>query len=146
MAAVAVFVILAGGALRADLAPARAEPNLEKRARLALDNAAARLHAASEAYGAGDWDKTRAALEEMRDSVDLAFASLQATGKAPRNSTQFKNQEIKTDVLVKRLTDLLQRMAFEDREQAAPIAARLREVHDQVLESVMTRSRRKGPR
>jgi hypothetical protein len=146
MAAASIFVMMAGSALRADLAPARAEPNLERRARLALENAAAQLHAAYGAYAADNWDKANAALDEMRDSVDLAYASLKATGKAPRNSSQFKNLEIKTNTLLKGLRDFLQKMAYEDREQAAPIEAHVQQVHDEVLESVMASPKRMGHR
>jgi hypothetical protein len=71
--------------LRADLSRARAERNLERRARLALDNARGQLHAASDAYKSGDWEKTTAALDELRESVDLAYASLKETGKSPRS-------------------------------------------------------------
>ena len=130
--------------LRADLSKARAERNLEKRARLALDNAGGQLRAASDAYKAGDWRKTTAALDEVRESVDLAYTSLKETGKNPRNSGQFKNLEIKSRGLLKTLGDFLQRMAFEEREQLQPLVDHLQRVHDEVLESVMSPPKRKG--
>jgi superfamily I DNA/RNA helicase len=129
--------------LRADLSKARAEQNLEKRARLALDNAASQLRAASNAYKSGDWPKTTAALDEVRESVDLAYTSLKQTGKNPRNSRHFKNLEIKSRNILKTLGDFLRRMAFEEREQLQPLVDHIQQVHDEVLESIMSPPKRK---
>jgi hypothetical protein len=129
--------------LRADLTKARAENNLEKRARLALDNARVQLHAASDAYKSGDWGKTTAALDEVGESVDLAYTSLKETGKNPRNSGHFKNLEIKSRDLLKNLGDFRRRMSFEEREQLRPLVDHLQQVHDEVLESVMSPPKRK---
>ena len=74
------------GPLRADLKTALAEPNLGKRSKLALDNAAMALKAAREAYGKGDNEKVAAMVEEIQQSVDLAYDSLIKTGKDPRSS------------------------------------------------------------
>ena len=130
--------------VRADLSKARAEPNLERRARMALDNGRDQFRAASQAYKSGDWPKTTAALQELVESVDLADASLKATGKNPRNSGQFKNLEIKSRDLLKSVEDLRREMAFEEREQLQPLVDHLRQVHDEVLESVMSGSKRKA--
>ena len=140
-----VAVLGFAGALvsRADLSKASAEPNLERRARLALDNAGGQLHAASAAYKSGDWQKTKAALAELSESVDLAYESLKQTGKNPRNSGHFKNLEIKTRGLLKSLEDFRRRMAFEEREQLQPLVDHLQKVHDEVLESVMSQPKRK---
>ncbi len=137
-----LLVLVAAPAAWADLTKAKAQPNLERRARLALDNAAAQFRVASEAYKAGGWTKTVAAFEEIRDSVDLAYESLKQTGKNPRNSSQFKNLEVKLRGLLKNLGDLLQRMAFEERERLAPLVNHLQDVHDEVLESVMSSKRK----
>ena len=53
------------GTALADLTKARAQPNLDRRARLALDNAALQLRAASEDEKAGDWGKAKEALAEI---------------------------------------------------------------------------------
>jgi hypothetical protein len=132
--------------LRADLAKARAEPNLERRARLACDNADGQFRVASDAYKAGDWPKTIAALQELRESVDLAYNSLKQTGKNPRNSGHFKNLEIRTRTLLKNLTAFRQTLAFEEREQLAPLAGHVQEVHDEVLESIMSPPKEKANR
>jgi len=143
--AIVAWLAVAGALqVRADLAKARAEPNLEKRARLALDNAGSQLRTASDAYKSGDWQKTTAALDELRLSVDLAYTSLKQTGKNPRNSGHFKNLEIKSRGLLKTLEEFRRRMSFEERGQLQPLVDHLQQVHDEVLESVMSPPKRKG--
>jgi len=146
LAAASVLVLAAVLPARADLSKAKAEPNLERRARLALDNAAGQFRLASDAYKAGDWEKTLTALEELRESVDLAYASLKQTGKSPRNSGHFKNLEIKVRGLLKNLEELRRRAAFEEREQLAPLAEHLQQVHDEVLQSILAPPKRKDNR
>jgi hypothetical protein len=79
-----------------DLAGVKTEPNLEKRSELALENANAALDQAREAYTGGDLAKLRMELDEVGDSVDLAYQSLEETGKdARRNPKFFKRAELK---------------------------------------------------
>ncbi len=127
---------VAGPAL-ADLTKAKAERNPDRRARLALENAALQLRAAGDADKAGDWGKAKAALAELSDSVDLAYESLKTTGRNPRNSSQYKNFEIKTRTLLKGLGDFRERLDFDQREEVKPLADHLQAVHDQVLESIL---------
>ncbi|HSW49774.1 MAG TPA: hypothetical protein VLH09_06335 [Bryobacteraceae bacterium] len=130
--------------LRADLSRAKAEPNLERRARLALDNADSQFRLASGANKAGDWQKTVAALQEIRESVDLAYASLRETGKNPRDSRHYKNLEVKTRGLLKRIEELRRTMPFDQREQLEPLVAHLQKLHDEVLQSVMSPRRKES--
>ena len=142
MAAAVLLLAAAPGGLWADLTKAKAQPNLERRARLALDNAALQLRLASQADKSGDWAKTKEALAELGESVDLAYLSLKQTGKNPRNSGQFKNLEIKVRGLVKNLEEFRRTLDFEQREELTPLVKHLRQVHDEVLQSVMTPKRR----
>src|SRR5689334_20331823 len=91
-----------------DLAPVRSEPNLERRSERALDNAEIALAAVHEAYAATDLDKTQAALDEARESVDLAYQSLKDSGKEPRNNKFFKRAEMRTRELLRRLENIRQ--------------------------------------
>ena len=138
IAAAVLLLIAAPAGLWADLTKAKAQPNLERRARLALDNAALQLRLASQADKSGDWAKTKEALAELGESVDLAYLSLKQTGKNPRNSGQFKNLEIKVRGLVKNLEEFRRTLDFERREELAPLVEHLRQVQDEVLRSVMT--------
>src|SRR5690349_19148156 len=95
--------------LHADLAQVKAEPNLEKRSKLALDYAEATLKEARSAYGSGDSAKSATLVAQVREAVELAEHSLKETGKNPRKSPKyFKKAEIETRALLKRIE------AFQD--------------------------------
>jgi hypothetical protein len=131
------------GCLRADLKPALAESNLGKRSKLALDNAAAALKAAREAYSKGDNQKVAAAAAEIQQSVDLAYDSLMKTGKNPRNSPRwFKAAEISTRELSKKLDTFQRDMDFADRPLLDKVKARVQQVHDELLLGLMEGKRK----
>jgi hypothetical protein len=131
------------GCLRADLNPALAESNLGKRSKLALENAAAALKAAREAYATGDNQKVAAAADEIQQSVDLAYDSLMKTGKNPRNSPRwFKPAEISTRELSKKLDTFQQEMDFADRPLLDKVRARVQQVHDELLLGLMEGKRK----
>jgi hypothetical protein len=141
-----LLALLGAAGLRADLSRAKAEPGLERRARLALDNANTQFRAASTAYKGGDLKNAIVALQEVRDSVDLAYASLRQTSRKPRNSGEYKNLEIKTRQLLKNLDDLRQRMAIDEREHVESVAAHIQQIHDEVLNAVMGITRAGTPK
>jgi phytoene dehydrogenase-like protein len=131
------------GCLRADLKPALAESNLGKRSKLALDNAAVALKAAREAYGKGDNEKVAAMVEEIQQSVDLAYDSLMKTGKNPRNSPRwFKPAEISTRDLSKKLDTFQRDMDYADRAMLDKVKARVQQVHDALLLGLMEGKRK----
>jgi hypothetical protein len=131
------------GCLRADLKPALAEPNLGKRSKLALDNAAVALKAAREAYGQGESEKVAAAVDEIQQSVDLAYDSLVKTGKNPRNSPRwFKPAEISTRDLSKKLDSFQRDMDYADRPLLDKVKARVQQVHDELLLGLMEGKRK----
>jgi hypothetical protein len=131
------------GCLRADLKPALAESNLGRRSKLALDNAAAALKAAREAYATGDNQKVAAAADEILQSVDLAYESLMKTGKNPRNSPRwFKAAEISTRDLSKKLETFQRDMDFADRPLLDKVKARVQQVHDELLLGLMEGKRK----
>src|SRR5277367_2846444 len=87
-----------------DLAAIKLEPNLERRSERAIDNASAAMDMARDASSAGELEKAKGALEEVRDSVDLSYQSLVDSGKsARRNPKFFKRAELKTRILMRRL-------------------------------------------
>jgi len=136
--ALAAALCLLPALLRADLKQARAEPNLEKRSKLALDNAAAAYQEARSAYQNGDNDKVAAAVAEIQESVDLAYTSLTQTGKNPRKSPKwFKKAEIETRDLLRKLDAFQQEMSFTERPMLEKVKARIQEVHDDLLLGLM---------
>lgn len=138
-----LLVLFACAPLLADLAQIRAEPNLEKRSREALDNAERSLIEGKKAYEAGDLKLTAAELDEVRESVDLAEASLRETHKSPIKSPKhFKHAEIKTADLVRRLDAFSQNMNVADRSMAESVKEKVQEVHERLLQSIMMGKKR----
>jgi hypothetical protein len=139
----AVWAVLAGlGAgslpLRADLKTAMAEPDLGKRSKLALDNAGLMVKAVRDAYNAGEKQKLSEAADEYVASVNLASESLKATGKNPRKSPKwFKQAEIATRDLLKKLDTLQHDLSFDDRNVLDKAKTRTQEVHDELLLGLM---------
>ena len=137
--AVMLAGLVAGGLpLCADLKTAMAEPDLGKRSKLALDNAGVMLKATREAYTAGEREKVTAAADEYLASINLASESLKATGKNPRKSPRwFKQAEIATRDLLKKLETLQHDMSFDERSELDKAKARTQEVHDELLLGLM---------
>jgi hypothetical protein len=136
--AVVIVLLALGGSMRADLKRALAEPNLEKRAQLALENASAAYQTAKGAYDKGDNDEVAAAAKEIRESVDLAYASLQQTNKDPRKSPKwFKKAEIETRDLLRKLDSFQQDMSFSDRPLLEQTKSRVQQVHEELLLGLM---------
>lgn len=141
----ALALTLAGGAAAStELDAVRAEANLEKRSKLALDNAASALRSAREAYQAGDTATVTAKTDEIGESVDLAYNSLTETGKNPRKSPKwFKHAEMETRELTRRLEDFAQQMNYNDRAILDKTRARVEQVHDELLTGLMEGRKKK---
>ena len=128
----------AAGVLHADLKAALAEHDLGKRSKLALDNAGATLKAVREAYQKGDNEALGPLLKELEESIGLAWDSLENTGKNPRKSPKwFKEAEIKTRGLLRKLESLQHDMDFEERVWLDQAKVRLEKVHDDLLVGLM---------
>lgn len=129
-------------ALALDLAGVKSEPNLEKRSELALDYANQALDAARESYSHGEFEKTQAQLDEVGASVDVAYQALEKTGKDPRRNPKFfKRAELRTRELLRRLDSMLQTVSYSDREPVEKLHARVAEVHDNLLEGIMSKGK-----
>jgi hypothetical protein len=139
LAALLVCLSLALPLGAGDLAAVKAELNLEKRARRALDNADVALKAAEDAYlKDGDLERANAALDELSQSVELAFTSLRQTGKSPvKSPRRFKEAEIKTRELLRLLADFRQGMSALDRDEIDKVHAAIQKVHDDLLAGIM---------
>ena len=131
------------GFLALDLASIKVEPNLEKRSELALNYANTALDQARDAYSLGDAAKMGAALEEVGGSVDLAYDSLSEAGKDPRGSRFFKRAELRTRELLRRLEGMRDTVNFEDRSVVEKIRDRVVEVHDNLLNGIMSKKKKK---
>ncbi len=137
-----VFALALGcglaGAARADLKQAQAEPNLEKRSKLAMDNAETAFHAMKGAYEKGDNSQTAASASEIQESVELAYTSLTQTGKDPRRSPKwFKRAEIQMRDLLRRLEAFQHDMSFSDRSMLDAVKVSVQQAHDNLLMGLM---------
>ena len=128
--------------LPSSLDQVKAEPNLEKRARLAMDYAGVAQREAETAYGNGDLENTVSRLKTVLESVELAKATLDSSGRTPgRNPAVYKYAEQKSTELLLRLRDLDQRMGDEERESVKPIRTKVQEIHDEWFEGIMERKK-----
>jgi hypothetical protein len=134
--------VLASGLNAADLQAAKNEPNLEKRGKLALANADQAVSEAREAYNVQDMKTTAARLAEVRESVELAQASLVASGKKPgRSPGPYKYAETKSRELLRRIEGLKQEMDSTDRELIETVQNRIQEIHDAWLDGILTHAK-----
>jgi hypothetical protein len=133
-----VLLLVLAVAARAELPQIVAEPNDEKRSKLALENAAQALKLARDAYDSGDLEKTRGLLNEVKESVELADSSLKHSGKkASRSPKYFKIAELRTSELLRRMESFDQDMNFADRPMLEPAKATVQQVHDAILDAIM---------
>jgi len=136
--AVLAILVAAAGPAWAGLDQIRAEQNLEKRSVLAMDNAVAALKEARQAYNAGDMGKTAEKAKEIEESVDLAYAALEKTGKDPRRSPKwFKHAEIQSNELLRSIEALEHDMSLDDRAILEKTKERVQQVHDNLLAGLM---------
>jgi hypothetical protein len=136
--AVLALALVPAGVARADLKAALAERDLGKRSKLALDNASSAMKAARAAFEKGENEKMIAEAAEIQESVDLAYDSLKSTGKDPRkNPKWFKQAEIHTRDLLKKVETLQYDLNFQDRPTLEKLKARVQQVHDELLTGLM---------
>lgn len=135
------FLVLA---LAFDLASVRSEPNLEKRSELALQHANSALDAARDDYNAGNVTETKSELEEMCDSVEVAYEALSDTGKDPhRDPKFFKRAELRIRELLRRLESLTPGMIGVDRGTLDNVRSRIAAVHDNLIKGIVTKAKKK---
>ncbi len=131
-------VLCWAGAARADVAKIKAEPNLEKRSKAALDNAADALKQAREAYSQGNVKRTAELAKEVEDSVQVCADSLKSTGKNPRKSPKwFKRAEMQTHDLLRRIEAFHREMSFSDRPILEPARLKTQQVQEEMLLGVV---------
>jgi hypothetical protein len=124
-----------------DLGPAKAEPDLEKRSELALVNADHAIDEARKAYTDVNAPATQAALEEVGQSVDLSYESLQQSRKEPHKSKYYKRAEMQLQVILRRLRGFRDEVGYESRPAVDAVLKRVSEVHDQIIADIMSRKK-----
>jgi len=120
----------------------KAEPNPERRARLAIDYAAATERNAEAAYAKGDLDATGAMLRNTSQAMEIARDSLIASGKKPgRNPGAYKYGEQRSQELLVRLGDLERKMDEAERQVIEGPVAAIQEIHDAWFEGIMGKNK-----
>lgn len=120
----------------------RADVNPERRAKLAVEFAAAAEKAAEAAYSNGDLAGVSAELKNMVAGIELAKESLEQTGKtASRNPGPFKAAELKSQAILERLSDLEKRMDSEERGVLETARNRVQEIHDAWFDGIMSKKK-----
>ncbi len=128
-------VMLASG-----LDAVKAESNLEKRAKLALDYANDAIDASRKAYSTGDMDATTAGLDQVREAAEVCLEALTATGKdARRNPRPFKRAELRINELLRRLKSLETDFGAGERAAVEKTQQRLLEIHDDLISRIMSK-------
>jgi uncharacterized coiled-coil DUF342 family protein len=136
--AMAVWLLAAALLPGSDLDGVRAEPNLEKRAKAALEYANTAITVSRQAYMDSDYKQAMASLNEVRTAADLALESLNATGKNARRSPKpFKNAEKQINELIRRLNSLETDFGVDDRPAVQQVVQRLSEIHDELIVRIM---------
>jgi hypothetical protein len=80
---------------------------------------------------------------EVQESAELAFASLEKTGKDPRKSPKwFKRAEIESRDLLRSIETLERDMSFDDRVILEKAKEKVQQVHDDLLKGLMEGKRK----
>lgn len=125
----------------ADINAIKSEPDLEKRSELALANADHAIDEAKEAYQSGNDKAEQADLLEVQESVQASYDALQHTNKPPRRSKYYKNAELKVRALIRRLSSFRDEVSFDGRKSIDNVISKLSDVHDQLINDVMSKKR-----
>ncbi len=126
------------------LAAVKREVTPERRARLATDYARASVKGVALLYREGKREAGTALLREIREAVELTQQSLDSTGKpARKNPKHYKRAEIQTRRLLGELDDLDRKLSYDERDVLRAVRARVEQVNQELLMSIMTKPKRK---
>lgn len=144
MTGILIPLLLLTQAVAPTLEQIKSEPNLERRAKAAVEFAAAAERNAEAAYSRGEMPAVEAQLKSMVDAVEMAKQALDLTGRQPaRHPGPFKSAELKTQDILSRLEDLEKRMDDEERAVVRAPRARLQVIHDEWFDGIMSSSKKR---
>ena len=120
----------------------KADPNLEHRAKLAVDFAYAAERSAETAYSNSDLPGVTEALKSMVSGMEIAKEALDQTGRsASRHPGPYKAVELKSQEILVRLGDLEKRMDADERDVIAKPRSRVQEIHDAWFDGIMSKKK-----
>jgi hypothetical protein len=136
------IVLLLAQTAPASLEQIRAEPNLEHRARAAIEYAAAAERGAETAYTKSELSGMKSELQNMVMALEIARQALEQTGKSPvRHPGPFKFGEMRTQETLVRLNDFEHRVEPDERSEVASAKQKVQEIHDVWLEGIMSKKK-----
>jgi hypothetical protein len=139
---IVLSLAFASVSLASGLEAIKAETNLEKRSKLALEYANSQIDAARQAYSAGNLKGSTAALSQVCEGVNLSIDALDETHKDARRSPKaFKRAEVNIREMIRRLKSLEDDFSVDDRGEILKTEQRLQEVHDDLITRIMTKRR-----
>ncbi len=119
------------------------EPNLVKRARLALANAEHASVKVGEACKTNDYDACNAMLTEVQESVELADKALDESGIDPgRSPRHFKDAEIRTRKIMRQVEAIRAYIRGEDLPHFDAVYHRISEIDDRLLTGIMSKKKK----
>lgn len=122
--------------LTLDAVRALADP--EKRAEEATRLAEETVKEVVKTFHDGEVVQGKQMLDEIRTAVELAYESLESTGKdARRKPKHFKRLEIATRRLAGDLRDVSRSLNFDEQPFVEPIIARVEEINGELLTAIM---------
>jgi len=143
MTALFTIVLLLAQTAPPGLDQIRADPNLEHRAKAAIEYAAAAERRAEAAYTAGNMTAVTAELKSMVEGIETANEALQQTGKSPmRHPGPYKSGELKTEEILIRLGDLERKMDADERSVIQGPRAKVQEIHDVWFDGIMSKKKK----
>ena len=134
------MLVLLAQAPPASLDQIRTEPNLEHRARAAIDFGMVAERNAESAYSKGDMAAVASELKSMEAAIEIADQALKETGKsAMRHPGPYKYGELKTQEMLVRLGDLDHRMEPDERVTLEGPRNKVQEIHDAWFDGIMSK-------
>lgn len=138
MNALLTTVLLFAAVTPTNLDQVKTEPNLERRARAAVDFALTAERDAEAAYSNDDMQRVTRAINAVMEAMELARESFEQSGRTPgRTPGPYKYAELRTRELLVRLANLDRKMDAGERSMLDKPRARIQEIHDAWFEGIM---------
>jgi hypothetical protein len=121
----------------------QALPDPEKRANEATKFAQETVKNVVKTFHDGEVDQGKQMLVDIQTAVELAYESLESTGKdARRKPKHFKRLEIATRKLAGDLTDVAKSLNFDEQPFIEPVIAKVEEINAKLLTAIMTKKKK----
>ena len=121
-----------------ELSAIEREIDLERRSRLALEYARARVDSIVEAYVEAEPERAQEILADIVTAIEISQEALAETGKHPRAKPKhFKRAEIETRKLVRDLEGAKKKLTYDERQDLDPTIARIEEINQELLMGIM---------